>query len=344
MWIHLAVLLISAGLFVLSLLNVNYVLRRYHGKERRIPRNVAAVLEVNSLDKAADIVEAKNEFYKSQSRRIDAGFDKARLEVPEELQKRKAALKQVREINEKPLISIWDFIELAMVILQFIGSFLLLLDVPKTGTVATTVGLGCFFCWVNLIQHLRYTPKYYSHFRAILHSIPSVIKIVIGLISMFVGYAFFGTAVFWQSHRFESVNRTMLTLFSLMNGDGIFQLFEELTELNILMGQLYLYSFIFMFVCVGQNLFLGVVHKVFAIDSKRIKLNKILAEEVAHKTNQELYKKKKKEVIEELAKLKRLMDQFDGNYDTTDEMKEEIAFAYETLKKLLMKKLDDAAQ
>eukprot|EP00826_Nyctotherus_ovalis_P003635 TRINITY_DN10747_c0_g2_i2.p2 TRINITY_DN10747_c0_g2~~TRINITY_DN10747_c0_g2_i2.p2 ORF type:complete len:168 (-),score=37.54 TRINITY_DN10747_c0_g2_i2:154-657(-) len=161
---------------------------------------------------------------------------------------------------------------------------------------------------------------------------------------MFIGYAFFGAAVFWQSHRFESVNRAMLTLFSLMNGDGVFQLFEELTELNFLMGQLYLYSFIFMFVCVGQNLFLGVVHKVFAIDSKRIKLERMLAEEVAHKTNQELYKKKKKEVIEELAKLKRLMNQFDGNYDTTDEMKEEIAFAYETLKKSLIKKLDDTAQ
>ena len=262
-------------------------------RKSKVPVDVTNVLMLDTLDKAIDIAEAKNEYYKAIADKIEQSLDSSMLEPPEEVKKRRDAKKQSSAFNKEEYISVWDFIELAANIFQFTGSFVLLIDVLKIPIGSTAVGLGCFFSWINLIQHLRYTPRYYNHFRAILMSIPSVMKLVIGMMSMYVGYAFFGTAVFWQSHRFESVNRTMLTLFALMNCDGIFQLFEELSELNFLVAQLYLYSFIFIFVCVGQNLFLGVVYKIYAIDTRQKKS----AKEGIGKRDKDIYKEKKKEVI-----------------------------------------------
>ena len=55
----------------------------------------------------------------------------------------------------------------------------------------------------------------------------------------------------------------MVTLFAVLNGDMVYDTFHDLQIINIVIAQVYLYTFVMLFINVVQNVFITIVEDGF---------------------------------------------------------------------------------
>ena len=81
---------------------------------------------------------------------------------------------------------------------------------------------------------------------------PNVLRFIVGCMPLYLGYSVLGTVMFGRvSDDFASVRRTWVTLFSLLNGDSMLDVFDGVYTpgLGGLVSQVYLVTFICFFIC-----------------------------------------------------------------------------------------------
>ena len=125
------------------------------------------------------------------------------------------------------------------------------------------IGLGCMAAWIGLVRYMETSRHYSIQSKTISMTMPNDLRVLMSALPIFLGYTFLGIAIFWKSNRFTSTGGTLTTLYSLMFGDLVFDTFNELSQTNYLSSQLYLYSFIFLSVCVINSLFISVICDAF---------------------------------------------------------------------------------
>ena len=57
---------------------------------------------------------------------------------------------------------------------------------------------------------------------------PFVFRALVSVIPLFIGFAFLGMAVFWESRRFGNFGVSCYTLFALMHGDMIWDTYNDM--------------------------------------------------------------------------------------------------------------------
>lgn len=76
---------------------------------------------------------------------------------------------------------------------------------------------------------------------------PRVGQFLIGVLPIFIGYALLGMVCFGDEvDRFGDITQTLKTLFSVVNGDVIYDTFNAVSFMGI-GGQIYLYIYIMLF-------------------------------------------------------------------------------------------------
>ena len=86
------------------------------------------------------------------------------------------------------------------------------------------------------------------------------VKIMAGIAPIFIGYCLLALSIFWNNRDFFSdFSDTAYLFFSMMNGDSILTTFAYTVKKNNIIGQLMTYSFVFMSICVWQNMNLVIV-------------------------------------------------------------------------------------
>ena len=88
---------------------------------------------------------------------------------------------------------------------------------------------------------------------------PVVLRAMIGILPFFVGFAFLGLCLFWETKSFSSASTAFFTLFSMMNGDSLTDVHNDISYTNFLIGNLYVYFFAFVSISVIQNVFITIV-------------------------------------------------------------------------------------
>jgi hypothetical protein len=91
--------------------------------------------------------------------------------------------------------------------------------------------------------------------RTMAYALPTVLELLFQLSPLFLGYACFGMVV-WGGHcaRFAGLWESCLTLYAVVNGDIIQDTFLALERSGAApawVAQLYVYSYIMLFMCVG---------------------------------------------------------------------------------------------
>jgi hypothetical protein len=76
-------------------------------------------------------------------------------------------------------------------------------------------------------------------------SMPVVIRAMVGILPFFLGFTFLGLCLFWESQKFSSPSLSMFTLFALMNGDNIFDVYVDISYWKFLLSNIYMYFFVF---------------------------------------------------------------------------------------------------
>lgn len=143
----------------------------------------------------------------------------------------------------------WSIICLVGNLIQLFGSFLSLLNYQnETASSEMLIGFGCMFAYINIGRYLDYNKDYSTIYATISRALPNVLRYLLGVLPIFFGFIFFGLCLFWRSERFTSTSSTMMTLFAVLNGDSVFDVFNDLAGVSFFLGQVYCYCFCIVFI------------------------------------------------------------------------------------------------
>lgn len=87
------------------------------------------------------------------------------------------------------------------------------------------IGFGCLLTWISLTKYLENSPSYTFINRTMKVSMPVILRAMIGVFPFFMGFAFLGLCLFWESEKFSSPSYSMFTLFAMMNGDSLIEIY-----------------------------------------------------------------------------------------------------------------------
>ena len=127
----------------------------------------------------------------------------------------------------------------------------------------TLIGLAAVTAWICVLRYLRYFHIYYLLVKTLSRAVPKCLRFVTGVFPILVGYALLGTCLFHQSPLFASIGASVATLFSLLNGDIIRDTFSDICQLRPGWGEVYLYSFLCLFIYVVLHLFISIVEEAY---------------------------------------------------------------------------------
>ena len=159
----------------------------------------------------------------------------------------------------------WEIICLLGNIIQLFASFICIIDIHHYMTCTElSIACGCFCAYLYLGRYIDFSKQYSAINMTILKSLPNVIRYLIGAVPVFMAFLFFGLCAFWKSERFSSISNVIITLFSLANGDSIYDVLSELSGIYFVLGQLYAYLFCIFFIVVVLNVFIAIVQEGYS--------------------------------------------------------------------------------
>lgn len=144
------------------------------------------------------------------------------------------------------LFNIWSIVTLISNLLLIIGTTLYMIQVFKNIEVAEiTIGFGCMLIWISLTKYLETSSAYTFVNRTMSVSLPIVMRAMVGIFPFFMGFVFLGLCLFFESKRFSTPSDSMFTLFAMMNGDSLLDIYSDISYWRFLLANLYTYFFVF---------------------------------------------------------------------------------------------------
>jgi hypothetical protein len=121
--------------------------------------------------------------------------------------------------DKMKFFNVWFFIASIGNICNIVGPILSIhdqfeLDGSSSARLYFT-GLGCMMAWVNVVQYFEGSSSYYVLVTTLRKGLPRVMRFLLGVLPIFIGYALFGVAFFaTQSdkvrHRFVDAHSSSL--------------------------------------------------------------------------------------------------------------------------------------
>lgn len=132
---------------------------------------------------------------------------------------------------------------------------------PGEVTYKWIIGLGCFFTWTNFIKYLLYFNKINVIMNVIQNAFPRIIFEAGGFIPILMLYIIIGMSFFSESNRFISFRISLVTLFSLLLGDSVNDITQDLKTNGISgsIGIIYTISFCFCFMLAVHNIWIAII-------------------------------------------------------------------------------------
>ena len=81
------------------------------------------------------------------------------------------------------------------------------------------VGLGVMLAWITILKDLEYSPNLNLMSATLGKSWSNLLVFLLGVMPFFLGFVFLGQTIFWKYNKFEDTSSSVITLFSLLNGD-----------------------------------------------------------------------------------------------------------------------------
>jgi hypothetical protein len=283
MWIHIIVLVLAFVSLILTWKHV-YKMAKIYWRIKRGFKNK------NKLNKAKSEKNGKSKNFMSDKKIFDIHQEGGMLQDDPELGEKNyenyfnnknnpienklkhgspnsdTHLTPDTELNEgnKKLFNMWSVICLIGNVVQIFGSALSLFDTSNImSSTEVLVGFGCMLAYINVGRYLEYNRDYSTIFATIKRAMPNVLRYLFGVMPIFFGFIFFGLCLFWRSERFVDTSSTMMTLFAMLNGDSVFDIFHDLSGVSFFLGQLYCYIFCIIFIVVVMNVFISIIEEAY---------------------------------------------------------------------------------
>lgn len=158
------------------------------------------------------------------------------------------------------LFSGWSVIVILGNIITLIASVYLLVSTKtsqRDGEIL--LGVGGFLVVASLMKYYENVRGYNIILNTMIRSVVIFTKAIIGALPIFLAFAALGNCLFNENERFSSFSMSLMTLFALINGDVIFAAFIELKELNYLVGQWFLFIYLFISIAIIFNIIVVII-------------------------------------------------------------------------------------
>lgn len=197
-------------------------------------------------------------------------YSKSVIEIKRENKppKKKTKWELLRAKDKNNIISKANYLQATGCLVQLFGGILTLYE-GKDVIIITKyiVGIGAALSYLMLAKYLKFYYQFQTIFNTITKSIPNLIYYFIGTLPIFISFIIFAVANFPYSERFYNFTRVILALFGMMNGDSILDIINDITQNSYFLGQIYIYSFNILFICVVINIFVSIIEEAF-VNSK----------------------------------------------------------------------------
>lgn len=94
-------------------------------------------------------------------------------------------------------------------------------------------------------------------------AVPKIVSSLISIVPLFLGYAFLGMSVFYESKRFSNISNSIYCLIAFTNADMILETFADLLPIHYWFTMIYMYSFLFISVAIVANIFTIILEESF---------------------------------------------------------------------------------
>ena len=130
------------------------------------------------------------------------------------------------------------------------------------------LGSACALNWLVLTAYLERRAAFRHLGETLRRTLPVAGRFVVGAVPLFGGYCMFGCIFFGHmSYHFASLDQTAVTLFSVLNGDIVLEIFQNLQDPNSpfvsLVSRVYLYTFIPLMLYGLVNIFLVITEESY---------------------------------------------------------------------------------
>jgi hypothetical protein len=130
------------------------------------------------------------------------------------------------------VFGLYDWLSLAAAVCSVVVSATLIAGgeyadlVMDSGGSRLFVGIGAALVWFSLLRAARHRPACAAAHRTLLRSLRPVAGYAVGVLPLFMAFVVFAVAALGKdAARFSSVSDTIVTLFSLINGDSVRETF-----------------------------------------------------------------------------------------------------------------------
>lgn len=179
-------------------------------------------------------------------------------------------------VSKKPIdknykiVDIWTIFALLGNAMQIIGAILTICDPYQFNSLTGFItSMGTVMSLLIFIKYMNNLGSCSIIYETIKRGVPPSLNYLIGVLPSFIGYAIFGKCVFWRSEFFATLTSAIASLFSLMMGDSVYFIFDDLINKNYFLGTIYCYSFCIMFIVIVMNIFLGIVGEAFVTKKEK---------------------------------------------------------------------------
>jgi len=291
-WVHFIVLTLAILSLFLTWKSISKLLKLYmrvklREKRKTLPEDKSSSDDsiyfnplLDSLSSADESNKTKVENQENNTlininaeyNKLNTNMNKASIEEINQLEKRKKFKSKKEPKKHLQVLQLWSVLGLIGNLIQIFGAGLALSessDVTMNKTIL--IGSGCLFACINLGKYFEYNKDYAIVYETLRRSFPVVIRFLVGVFPIFLGFLFFSISIFWRSDRFSTTSNGSITLFSIIQGDAVYNTFKDLTGIRFFIGQIFLYLFCIMFIIIVWNIFISIIEEAYVVTKLRNK-------------------------------------------------------------------------
>lgn len=120
--------------------------------------------------------------------------------------------------------------------------------------------VGICLVWINTIHYLEHNHEFYQLVLTLQIGLPRVLRFLMGVFPVLMAYALVGIVFFSRvTTFFGTFGSSLITLFAVMNGDEMADSFNQVVGEFPIVGNIYWFSFVILFIFVVLNVFVAIV-------------------------------------------------------------------------------------
>jgi len=127
------------------------------------------------------------------------------------------------------------------------------------------LAIGVFLGWLSLLPHIKiFGPEYFATLLTLQRVFPFVSKFVLGCLPLFLGYIILGISILSvHTPKFRGIGDSLMTLWAVLNGDWLFDNFQDAAQYMPVLSRIFFYTFMILFIIIISKLALASVEYIF---------------------------------------------------------------------------------